>query len=226
MSNYGPYSYSRMATFKKCPQKFKFAYVDKLDIPFVPSAPMIRGSAIHDTLEQFMLGHAEMLHPEIHEHYGQYFFSLREEHKGHLEPEAKWGISWDMTPCEYDAEDCMVRGYMDLRFVTPDEPIADVFEYKTGKRYPEHTHQQWLYGVATLAKHPILQGVNVTAIYLDQKKNNKIYYPNSMMFEYRPALIREIMEIENTAPEDMIPTPHFMCRYCQFSKGNGGPCQF
>ena len=225
MSNYGPYSYSRMATFRKCPQKFKFAYVDKLDIPFEPSPQMLRGSAIHDSLEQFMNGTSEQLHPDIHGHYGQFFFSLREEHKATLEPEAKWGINWDMLPCDYDDPDCMVRGYMDLRFAPPSDHIQ-VYEYKTGKIYPEHMAQMWLYGVATLVQNPLADGIDVTAVYLDQKKNKKIYYPQSMMFEYRPSLIKEIEAIENTKPEDMIPMPHFMCKYCQFSKGNGGPCQF
>lgn len=224
-SHRGPYSYSRLATFKKCPAKFKYAYIDKVEVEFEVSPAMERGSAIHDSLEQFMLGKAEMLHPDIHEHYGQFFFGLREEHQGTLEPEAKWGLSWGLESCDYNDADCMVRGFMDLRFVPEDDNIQ-VFEYKTGKIYPEHASQQWLYGVASLIHYPDYAGVDVTAVYLDQRQNKTIYYPASMLFEYRPMLQRQIQEIEDLPYSEFIPKPQFTCRWCQFRKENGGPCQF
>lgn len=221
--NYGPYSYSRMATFNKCPAKFKFNYIDKVKVEFIVSPAMERGTEIHNSLEAFMNGHSEMLHPDIHSHYGQFFFSLRETYT--CQPEYKWGIDEDLAPCGYDHPDVMVRGFMDLRFVPEDERVQ-VFEYKTGKIYPEHVHQQWLYGVVTLLELPDQEGVDVTAVYLDQKQNKKIYYPASMMFEYKPALLREIETIENTPLDEFIPKPQWTCKWCQFSKANGGPCQF
>ncbi len=225
MSNFGPYSYSRLATYKKCPLKFKLAYIDKIEKPYEPSPAMERGSAIHDSLEAFVLGHSEQLHPDIHEHYGQFFFSLREQYGSALIPEAKWALNWEWEVCDYDDTDCMVRGYMDLKFVPEDDNIQ-VFEYKSGNIYPEHTSQQCLYGTAALIQHPDKEGVDVTAIYVDKKQNKKIYYPASMLFEYKPMWMHQIMEIENAQPEDFIPKPHFMCRYCQFRASNGGPCVF
>jgi CRISPR/Cas system-associated exonuclease Cas4 (RecB family) len=212
-----------MATFNKCPAKFKFNYIDKVKVEFIVSPAMERGTEIHNSLEAFMNGHSEHLHPDIHEHYGQFFFSLRETYT--CQPEYKWGIDEDLAPCGYDHPDVMVRGFMDLRFVPEDERVQ-VFEYKTGKIYPEHTQQQWLYGVVTLLELPDQDGVDVTAVYLDQKQNKKIYYPASMMFEYRPALLREIETIENTPLEEFIPKPQWSCKWCQFSKANRGPCQF
>lgn len=218
----GPFSYSRIATFKKCPAKYNWSYIDKIDVPFIPSPAMERGSRIHDSLEQFMNKHTDMLDPEIHEHYGQFFFSIRENYT--VQPEAKWAFNWQWEPCDYDDPNCMVRGFMDLKFV-PEEENIQVYEYKTGKQYvDEHRHQMLLYGVAALLQHPQKEGVDVTAVYLDLKKNDKIYYPASMMFEYKPAFKREFREIEDC--EEFIPKPQFSCRWCQFSKNNGGPCQF
>jgi len=220
---YGPYSYSRLATFKKCPAKFKFNYIDKVDVPFIVSPAMERGTEIHNSLEAFVSGHTEMLHPDIHEHYGQFFFSLRETYD--CQPEHKWGIDEEMLPCEYDHPGVMLRGFMDLKFVPPEEHIQ-IFEYKTGKIYPEHTHQQWIYGVVSLLQHPLKEGADVTAVYLDQKKNKKIHYPASMMGEYKPMLMSEIQTIEDTPLEEFIPKPQWTCKWCQFSKENGGPCKF
>jgi hypothetical protein len=219
----GPYSYSRLATFKKCPAKFKFNYIDKVDAPFIPSPAMERGTEIHNSLEMFVNGHSEMLHPDIHEHYGQFFFSIRET--ADCTPEHKWGLDWDMKPCAYDDPNCMIRGFMDLRFTVEGER-PQVFEYKTGKVYPEHTHQMWLYGVATLLEMPDEEWVDVTAVYLDQKKNKKISYPQGMMNNYKFTLEREVKTIEDMPLDGFIPNPSWACRWCQFSRANGGPCQF
>jgi len=221
--SYAPYSYSRIATFRKCPAKFKYNYIDKIDVPFVPSPAMERGTEIHNSLEAYVNKQTEMLHPDIHEHYGQFFFHIRETYE--CQPEVKWGLNWELEPCGYDDADCMVRGFMDLRFV-PEDDHVQVFEYKTGKIYPEHTHQLWIYGVATLLEYPDAAGVDATAIYLDQKQNKKIHYPASMLFEYKPMLLKEIKTIEETPLDEFIPMPQWTCRWCQFSKANGGPCQF
>lgn len=220
----GPYSYSRMATFKKCPAKFKYAYMDKVDVPFIPSPAMVRGSEIHDSLEAFVSGHSEILHPDIHEHYGQFFFSIRETAKT-IEPEHRWALNWDLEPCDYNDSNCMVRGFMDLRFTMEGQRVQ-IYEYKTGKIYPEHHAQMWLYGVATLLEMPDEECVDVTAVYLDQKKNKKISYPRSMLFEYKPMLMKEIQEIEDRPESEFHTNPSYACRWCQFSKNNGGPCQF
>jgi hypothetical protein len=183
---------------------------------------MERGSKIHDSLEQFMNGHTEILHPDIHEHYGQFFFSIRENYT--VQPEAKWAFDWQWEPCNYDSPDCMVRGFMDLKFVPEDDNIQ-VYEYKTGKQYTDdHRHQGLLYGVSALLQHPQKKGVDVTIVYLDLKKNDKTYYPASMLFEYKPMFKKEFREIEDC--EEFIPKPHYGCRWCQFSKNNGGPCRF
>ena len=217
----GPDSYSRNATAKQRPAKFYWSYIERVEVPREPSPAMERGSEIHNSLEAFMQGHSEMLHPDIHEHYGQFFFSIRENYT--VQPEARWAFNWQWEPCDYDDVHCMVRGFMDLKFVPENENIQ-IYEYKTGKIYPEHRHQFCLYGTAALIQHPDKQGVDVTGVYVDQKKNDKIYYPASMLGEYKPMFKKEFREIEDC--EDFIPKPQFACRWCQFRKENGGPCQF
>ncbi|MBN1793256.1 PD-(D/E)XK nuclease family protein [Candidatus Woesearchaeota archaeon] len=46
------YSHSRLSTFEQCPQKFKFAYVDKLESEIEGSIESFLGSRVHDTLEK------------------------------------------------------------------------------------------------------------------------------------------------------------------------------
>lgn len=215
------YSYSRISTFEDCKAKYNFSYLEKIDIPFIPSPAMERGTDIHNSVEAFILGQAEQLHPEIHQHYGQFFFGLRENYE--CMPEHRWAFDWDWREIDYDSPDAMVRGFMDLKLVPADDNIQ-VYEFKTGKIYPNHTSQQLLYGTAALVQHPEIEGVDVTNIYFDLKKNKKIYYPQAMLREYKPMWTKKIEEIENC--EEFIPEPGYRCRWCRFSKANGGPCAF
>ena len=38
-----PYSYSKIASFKQCPYKFKLQYIDKVEIPFETNIALEKG---------------------------------------------------------------------------------------------------------------------------------------------------------------------------------------
>lgn len=50
------YSHSRLETYESCPLKFRFQYVDKVDIARRTSVEAFLGSRVHDTLEQLYRG--------------------------------------------------------------------------------------------------------------------------------------------------------------------------
>jgi hypothetical protein len=220
------YSYSSLATFKQCPQKFKFAYIDRVKVEQEPpSAAMERGTKIHNSVEEYLLGNSEFLHPDIHKNYGQFMMGLREG-GGEILPEWRWGITWDFKPCDYYAPECMLHGYMDL-VIVPEDKKANIplYEWKTGKIYADdHASQACKYSTALMIHHPEYPGVDAMITYFDQSDYKGIYYPNGMMDNYQHMLRREIDEI---VFEKRWPTkPSFKCRWCKFSRDNGGPCQF
>lgn len=45
------YSHSRLETFENCPLKFKYQYVEKVDVPRRDSIEAFLGSRVHETLE-------------------------------------------------------------------------------------------------------------------------------------------------------------------------------
>jgi len=218
------YSYSSLATFKQCPAKFKFAYIDKVEVESEPPSPaMERGTKIHNSVEDYLLGKSEFLHPDIHKDYGQWMFGLRQE-PGELIPEWKWGITWEFKPCSYDAADCMLHGYTDL-LVLPEDEKANVplYEWKTGKKYlDDHMAQVNLYSMVTMIHHPERPGVDAMITYFDQNDYHKVYYPQGMMLNYMTGMRREV---DKLVFETRYPTkPSFKCRWCKFSRDNGGPC--
>lgn len=186
---------------------------------------MERGSKIHDSVEQYLLGSSEFLHPDIHKNYGQFMMSIREG-GGKILPEWKWGITWDFKPCAYDAPECMLHGYMDLVVIPEDETLnLPLYEWKTGKKYLEdHASQVCKYSTALMIHHPDRPAVDAMITYFDQVDYHKIMYPQGMMLDYQTTLRREI---DNIVFEKRWPTKtSFKCQWCQFSRDNGGPCKF
>ena len=219
------YSYSSVATFRQCPAKFNYAYNLKVKVDKQPPSPaMERGSRIHDSIEAYLLKTNEFMHPDIHANYGQWMMGIRESGAEVL-PEFKWGITWEMKPCAYDDPACMIHGFVDLLVIPEDENAnLDLYEWKTGGIYPEHVTQIHKYSVAMMCHYPERPGVDAMVTYLDKQDYKAVHYPKTMMFEYKPMLRSEI---GNIADATRFPTmPSFKCRWCQFSRDNGGPCKF
>ena len=58
-------SHSALSTYKKCPRKFQFRYVDKVKVERVTSPAMERGLSIHQGLENFFLSKGESALPSV-----------------------------------------------------------------------------------------------------------------------------------------------------------------
>lgn len=219
------YSYSSMATFKQCPQKFKFAYIDKVEVTKLPPSPALeRGTAVHESVDSYINRTTEYLHPDIHKNWGQYLHSIRES-STKLHPEFAWGITWEYEPCHYDDPKAMLHGYIDLLGI-PEDPdgTIDIYEWKTGGKYADaHTDQIHLYSVAMLCHYPDREWVDAVVVYFDGHSAINIKYPKSMLFEYKPALRREVGLI---ADATRFPAkPSFKCKWCPYSRiHNQGPC--
>lgn len=230
---WGAYSYSKIQTYKKCPAKFKFAYIDEIKMPKGESPAMARGSSIHASIEKFIKKESDLLDEEIRQAYTQYFFGLRESYK--CFPEVKFALKggnlhYDpkdyqnavFEPCSWEDPGVVFRGFYDLKVVWDGGVFID--EFKTGKPYEEHAEQRMAYGTVALIEHPEIETVDVRTIYLDKVQTVPVTYTRGMLVEYTGGLRRNIMGCENDTI--FAPQPSFMCRYCEFSRQNGGPCQF
>jgi len=204
-----------------CPRKYKHAYVDKLPrIPLEPDSPAHRGSRIHDSIEQYLLGNTERLDSEIHEKWGEYMFKLRE--RGGI-PEQKFGFKDEWDCCDFDDPEAMVRGLLDVVDISIPDTVS-VLEWKTGKDYPEHAHQRSLYAVAASLLYPDKKFISVTNVYLDKDKFNREQFTAGSL-DYMKKMWKDRFATV-LADEAFIPMPQFLCRYCDFSKAKGGPCAF
>jgi hypothetical protein len=214
-------SYSGWSTYDKCPAKYKYSYIDKL-ARSEPGEAAQRGTKIHDSVEKFFQ-EGTPVSVEIRDTYQPWLESLAEE--ANCAPEWEWGVNDIWGHADFKDDNAAWRGFFDLKAV----PLARgdelyVYEWKTGKIYDDHAHQSSLYAAVGLCLHPWASSVTVTNVYFDQGKNVERKTTRKEL----PAVIDIWNSRRQQVMNDdlMSPTPSFACRWCNFSKANGGPCRF
>lgn len=215
-------SISGWNTWDQCPAKYRYSYVEKR--PRGPSHPAAaRGTEIHASVDQFMQGKSEEIHPEIRFRYGQWLSSLRMHRPM---PEMKFAVTKNWEWCDFEDPDRMWRGIIDLACdMSEGERVVDLYEWKTGQIYDSHKYQAELYALIGLVKWENADLSRVTNVYFDQKQNTP---PAEMRREDLEGYKMMWLERYNQVMDDDIypANPGWYCRYCDHSRGNHGPCQF
>jgi hypothetical protein len=213
-----PHSYSSWSTYNKCAAKYKFSYIDKLPRR-EPSPQMARGTRIHESVENYLLGNAERLDAEAHKLNGLYMSDVRRY--GALKPEHKFGLTKKFEMTEFDDPQAYLRGVIDLKAQTGEG--LKLFEWKTGKMYEEHADQIHMYGMVGLIEHPKIKSVDVKIRYLDFGTDKMETYDRSQLTMMKLRWKDRLKQIDTD--KTFAPNPSYMCRWCDFSRERGGPCK-
>lgn len=210
------WSLSSLGLFEKCQLRYRFKYIDKL--PEERSGSANRGVEVHKQIEDFVAGTVDTL-PEHLNFYTQFLRGLREHEKY---PEHRVALTKDWTPTTW--EEGWFRGILDLKLVKPDEVI--VYDWKTGKIYPDHDDQKSIYSLAVFSEHPEVRRVRAVHVYVDLGQNREKVFDRDDVHDLQKSWNTRASFLERTEPVDMIPNPGYHCRFCAFSKAKGGPCRF
>ncbi len=225
------WSLSSLGTYEKCAKKYEYKYI--LRLPEARHSAASRGVELHKAVEDFVAGTIQKLPAEI-DFYTQFLTGLRQheiypEHKISLDRE--WNkVEWD------DKEKVWYKGVLDLKLIDPgtgegsvpgvrgDPTSATVYDWKTGKIYPDHDDQKTIYSLGVFSEHPTLQRVRAIHVYLDLGKSREVTFHRDQVHQLRELWVARVSELENA--QGFPPNPSYMCRYCAFSRANGGPCRF
>lgn len=212
------HSLSKLGTFEQCGAKYKYQYIDRLPRPTNASAQ--RGVDTHAMVELFVKGELDEL-PAHLDFYSGFLRGLRSI--AGVEPEAKLALSETWECRDWDAPEIWWRGVLDL-LIPPQSGTVHVYDWKTGKIYDDHEDQRQIYALAAIAKYPDAHEVKATHVYLDLQKNVTQTYHRDQMQALRDTWTRRFkaLELASEFPHN----PQFKCRWCPFSKVNGGPCPF
>ena len=215
------WSYSRYADYKQCPLRFKLKHIDKL--PEKPNPAMQRGGDIHKEGERFLTAKARK--PKVPENYRH--FNDEMLHLLKLAPmvEQQWGFTREWTPTEWFARDTWLRIVCDV-VVKYDDHTVDLIDFKTGRKYDTNEEQVELFSCAPFIKWPEVNHVTTRLWYLDQKDDNEVIreYTRDEFEGIKAGWESKIVAMFKD--KRFAPTPNDKCRWCDYSKAKGGPCQF
>lgn len=212
------WSLSSLSTYEKCALQYKYRYLENRPVP-PPGGAAARGIEYHRHIEEFLTGKSEALPNEIN-FYTQYLTQLKGKE---IYPEYTICLDREWRAVRPDDGSRWYKGILDLK-VRSSETEAIVIDWKTGKIYPEHEDQKSIYSLAVFCEDPSVLRVRAIHVYLDLGKNTEAIYDRQQMHELRAKWDSRILKLENE--KEWIPNPSFKCRYCAFSRGNGGPCRF
>jgi len=153
-TRYGPYSYSRIKTYRECPRKFKLVYIDGLKEDKTQNiTPMLEGSLFHKFAEVFdrariqgavlsvdlamkaaLLAMEETVPIESIkevEIMAEAYATNPQPVENLMAVEYKWGVDADWNQCDYDDPEALLRGIWDKFYI--DGGFVEVKDHKTSR---------------------------------------------------------------------------------------------
>lgn len=214
------WSYSKLSTYEKCPSKKKYKYDLRVEVTTPQHPAALRGNQLHADLEN-NLGKSlyevpEWIRPH-HPHLERYQNGQKEQR---IELDNEWAPLGDNTE-----EEPWLVAIIDLCDVK--DLYATVVDYKSGKRYSSHPEQIELYSLSVLCKLPELARVEGLNYYLDEKPGSwgkPVYVTRDAVPEVKARWNSRVLMMDSDT--ECAPRPGFYCKWCEYSKTSGGPCQF
>lgn len=212
------WSLTKLKTFETCGARYDYKYNQHL--PDVSSQAAADGQRKHKEMEGFINGTLPTLTGPLEFYYG--FLTALKDSPVPLYTEYRIALNKDWTRCT-EREEPWYIGYLDL--FRKGESTANFWDWKSGKIYPGHLEDMEVYAVATMAAHPEIETLTATYTYIDKGQNRERLFSREAEFDALRAKWTPRVERMETATQ-FIPNPQFFCRYCSYSKRNGGPCPF
>lgn len=242
----GPWSISKVKTGLECSKKFELTYVSKPDAALlVPSdtSALDMGTAVHKYSELIAAGtpaaEAKVAaYSDIPkttgnktkitnlsrsmENFEKRMASFRETNNVLFDgSEDKFGLTKDLSPCEFYSKEVALRGAVDRYMVVEKNgrKHAIIIDIKTGKEYPIESYALQLeaYGMMLHSKIPELASVQPAIYFAGSEK--LVWYPNKLTSDIlSPGNL--VLDSINKFADNYNPQPNLgrHCSWCQFKK--------
>lgn len=228
------WSPSRLNDYETCPAKAKYKYVDRLPEPSAPA--LDRGTRIHAEAEKYIVGKG-ILSPDLTRVEDELLELRKGYRKGRVRVEQSIALDETWAPvdwfskhawlrCKIDAVELGASGKNNKKKMLE----ASVTDWKTGKNNPrdaeKHGDQLNLYALAVISAD-IAETVRARLVFTDT--GEVVTKAEGCLARKDVLTARENWEkriVPMMSDELFAPTPNFTCRWCAFSKAQGGPCKF
>lgn len=212
-----PVGFSKLEAYRGCPQKFYYQFVEKR--PTRGSPAMDRGSKMHESIESYLNGWSGELMPEVAD-WKEAFDKIKTKM---FQAEQAWGIDkqWEKL-IDWFQPTTWLRAKSDAHYVEDDQ--LTIIDFKSGRYRIPSPEQIELYAICGGCVYPTVQKVVAEYWYLDTGEVYSKEYTRAELEALKPKY--EAYFAPLFTDEVFKPTPSTNCRWCDFSKTKGGPCQY
>lgn len=214
MTNYSP---NMLKTFKSCPLKYKFKYIDRISLPQKASF-FEKGKKVHALANYYLKGDdISKFEPTLNENEKIAWNNLKSNEF----------FSYKYVNSEYNLSckigDYWIGGRLDaiVKKHKNESETYYILDYKTGSipQNPEYDYQTMVYLLCLSSAPFITPQDEIKFVYIDLKNNQNcvIDFTQEKKVEYEKAITTICSNIENIQiPEDI--EHQKMCDFCEYKK--------
>jgi CRISPR/Cas system-associated exonuclease Cas4 (RecB family) len=217
------WSYSSLKSYEGCPLRIQFGKIDRIprnEPP--PDSPMLRGSRIHEEIEQYILNGTEI--PTRLKYNGDRIEESRQNYLlGMAQTELAWAFdtNWKLVP--NDDPTLWLRAVLDV-FIQTEPTTATIVDWKSGKSWLKdvpHLQQAQLYAACAFQVFPELEVVKTVFAYVDEKGKETV-----RNYTRQQAEVIEVSYhnrgLRMTTATHFPPKPgQLNCKYCDYGSQFG-----
>ena len=214
MANYSP---NMLKTFKSCPLKYKFKYIDRISLPQKASF-FEKGKKVHALANYYLkVDDISKFEPTLNENEKIAWNNLKSNEF----------FSYKYVNSEYNLSckigDYWIGGRLDaiVKKHKNESETYYILDYKTGyiTKNPEYDYQTMVYLLCLSSAPFISPPDDIKFVYIDLKNNQNcvIDFTQEKKVEYEKAITTICSNIENIQiPEDI--EHQKMCDFCEYKK--------
>ena len=214
MTNYSP---NMLKTFKSCPLKYKFKYIDRISLPQKASF-FEKGKKVHALANYYLKGDdISKFEPTLNENEKIAWNNLKSNEF----------FSYKYVNSEYNLSckigDYWIGGRLDaiVKKHKNESETYYILDYKTGSipKNPAYDYQTMVYLLCLSSAPFITPQDEIKFVYIDLKNNQNcvIDFTQEKKVEYEKAITTICSNIENIQiPEDI--EHQKMCDFCEYKK--------
>lgn len=214
MTNYSP---NMLKTFKSCPLKYKFKYIDRISLPQKASF-FEKGKKVHALANYYLKGDdISKFEPTLNENEKIAWNNLKSNEF----------FSYKYVNSEYNLSckigDYWIGGRLDaiVKKHKNESETYYILDYKTGSipKNPEYDYQTMVYLLCLSSAPFITPQDKIKFVYIDLKNNQNciIDFTQERKIEYHNAITEICSNIENAQfPEEI--EHKKMCEFCEYKK--------
>jgi hypothetical protein len=186
-------------------------------VPSKDSPPTLRGTDVHSTCENYLLGKVEIagLHAEIRPAWRNLVGGLR--NLGAV-PEQQWEFEEGWHP--HEGGQVWLRMKIDAHYRAGS--TLHVIDFKTGKPYPQNIAQVEVYALGAFAKHDDVDTVIGELWYFDHEETHEKTFTRSeapkLARRWEQRADRLLTAVQYPARRNPL------CQWCPYHESKGGPC--